>query len=573
MKTLQSLVRPNVWALEPYSTARDEFKGSGIGVFLDANESPYNNGLNRYPDPHQALLKARIAEIKGISPDNLFLGNGSDEAIDLMYRIFCIPGVDNAVSMAPSYGMYSVAADTNDVQMRKVMLRDDFSLDVPAMLAATDEHTKLMFVCSPNNPSANSFPAEDIEALLAGFDGIVVLDEAYIDFSVRESFIKRISDFPRLVVLQTMSKAWGLAGLRIGLAVASAEIIGLMSKVKYPYNINVPAQQTALDRISPALKERQVAEILSERAFMEKALADNPAVRKIYPSDANFLLVEFDEADDVYDFLLSRGIIVRNRNTTAGCRGCLRLTIGTPLENERLIAALEEYALHVGMIPLDSTCGETGDENSTPAEDINIPLDDRIGERHVIVHRKTGETDVTVEIDLDRPGTSGDVIDTGLKFLDHMLAQIPHHGGIALSIRARGDLEVDEHHTMEDVAITLGEAITKALGSKTGIERYGFALPMDECNAMVLMDLGGRIDFAWNVDFTREYVGDVPTEMFKHFFQSLCSASKCNLHIMASGENNHHKIEAVYKAYARALRMAVSHSRFPYELASSKGML
>lgn len=557
MKSLQSLVRPNVWALEPYSTARDEFKGSGIGVFLDANESPYNNGLNRYPDPHQALLKARIAEIKGISPDNLFLGNGSDEAIDLMYRIFCAPGVDNAVSMAPSYGMYTVAADTNDVEMRKVMLREDFTLDVPAMLAATDERTKLMFICSPNNPSANSFPAEDIEALLAGFEGILVLDEAYIDFSVRESFTKRISDFPKLVVLQTMSKAWGLAGLRIGLAVASPEIIGLMSKVKYPYNINVLAQQTALDRISPVLKDRQVAEVLSERSILEKALSDNPLIREVYPSDSNFLLVKFDDPDAVYDFLLSRGIIVRNRNTTAGCRGCLRLTVGTPLENERLIASLAEYNAHVG-----------ADLRVRPCED-----NEQIGERHVILRRKTGETDVTVEMDLDRPGTSGDVIDTGLKFLDHMLAQIPHHGGIALSVRAKGDLEVDEHHTMEDVAITLGEALLKALGSKKGIERYGFALPMDECNAMVLMDLGGRIDFSWNVEFTREYVGDVPTEMFKHFFQSLCSASKCNLHISASGENNHHKIEAVYKAYARALRMAVSHSRFPYELASSKGML
>lgn len=556
MKPLQSLVRPNVWALEPYSTARDEYKGSGIGVFLDANENPYNNGLNRYPDPHQALLKDRIAGIKGIAPENLFLGNGSDEAIDLMYRIFCVPGVDNAIAMAPSYGMYSVAADTNDVEVRRVMLCPDFSMDVPAMLAAADEHSKLMFVCSPNNPSANSFPPEDIEALLSGFEGIVVLDEAYIDFSVRESFTKRIGEFPNLVVLQTLSKAWGLAGLRVGLAVASPEIIGLMSKVKYPYNINVLAQQTVLDRLSPALKDRQVAEILSERTKMEEALADNPLVRKIYHSDSNFLLVRFDDADAVYDALLARGIIVRNRNSTPGCRGCLRLTVGTPFENERLIGALEDI------------CG-----SKASAGGKTDPFDGRIGERHVVIRRTTGETDVTVEIDLDRPGTPGDVIDTGLKFFDHMLSQLPHHGGIALSVHAKGDLEVDEHHTIEDVAITLGEAIDRALGSKKGIERYGFALPMDECDAMVLMDLGGRIDFSWDVEFTRERVGDVPTEMFRHFFQSLCNASKCNLHIVARGENNHHKIEAVFKAYARTLRMAVSHSRFPYELPSSKGML
>lgn len=565
MKALQSLVRPNIWAMEPYSTARDDFKGSGIGVFLDANENPYNSGLNRYPDPHQALLKERIAEIKGISPDRLFLGNGSDEAIDLMYRIFCTPGVDNAVAMAPSYGMYSVAADTNDVRMRQVMLREDFSLDVPAMLAAADEHTKLMFICSPNNPTSNSFPPEDIEALLAGFDGIVVLDEAYIDFSARESFTKRIDEFPGLVVLQTMSKAWGLAGLRIGLAVASPEIIALMSKVKYPYNISVIAQQTALDRISPALKERQVAEILSERAKLEAALSANPLVKKVCPSDANFLLVRFDDPDAVYEALLSRGIIVRNRNTAPLCRGCLRLTVGTPFENERLIASLAEIAA----LSCDGA-GRTSLPNNCRLEDQSNSF---IGQRHVVLRRKTGETDVTVEIDLDRPSAPGDVIDTGLKFFDHMLSQIPHHAGIALSIHAKGDLEVDEHHTIEDVAITLGEAVGKALGSKKGIERYGFALPMDECDAVVLMDLGGRIDFSWNVEFTREWVGDVPTEMFRHFFQSLCNASRCNLHITARGENNHHKIEAVYKAYARALRMAVSHSRFPYELASSKGII
>lgn len=548
------LARPNILGLEAYSTARDDCGSNRPEIFLDANENPYNNGINRYPDPHQKALKSRISEIKGIAAGSLFLGNGSDEAIDLVYRVFCEPGESNTVSIAPSYGMYEVAAAMNDVEFRKVQLRPDFSMDTEAMLAATDSKTRLMFICSPNNPTGNSFPAEQIEELLERFGGVIVLDEAYIDFSVRPSLASLVKRYPNLIVLQTLSKAWGMAGLRIGLAVADPAVISLMSKVKYPYNINVVAQKMALMKLDEAAKDKAVAEIVGQRFRLEKELRKCPEVKGIYSSDANFLLVRFDNPDEVYGRLLAGGVIVRNRSKVPGCEGCLRITVGTPAENDRLLRLLA----------------------SPVTEPVEVALRcqgiEKLGERHVRIVRDTKETKIALELDLDSIGGSGH-ISTGLPFFDHMLEQIPNHGGVALAIEAKGDLQVDEHHTIEDVGIVLGEAINAALGSKLGIARYGFVLPMDDCDAAVLMDFGGRIDFRWNAEFNREKVGDIPTEMFSHFFQSVCAGAKCNLHIRAEGGNDHHKAEAIFKAFARALRMAVARTPFPYELPSSKGIL
>lgn len=547
------LARPNILGLEAYSTARDDCGSNRPEIFLDANENPYNNGINRYPDPHQKALKSRISEIKGIAAGSLFLGNGSDEAIDLVYRVFCEPGESNTVSIAPSYGMYEVAAAMNDVEFRKVQLRPDFSMDTEAMLAATDSKTRLMFICSPNNPTGNSFPAEQIEELLERFGGVIVLDEAYIDFSVRPSLASLVKRYPNLIVLQTLSKAWGMAGLRIGLAIADPAVIALMSKVKYPYNINVLAQKMALMKLDEAAKDKAVAEIVGQRFRLEKELRKCPEVKGIYSSDANFLLVRFDNPDEVYGRLLAGGVIVRNRSKVSGCEGCLRITVGTPAENDRLLRLLA----------------------SPVTEPVEVALRcqgiEKLGERHVRIVRDTKETKITLELDLDSMGSGR--ISTGLPFFDHMLDQIPNHGGVALSINAKGDLQVDEHHTIEDVGIVFGEAINAALGSKLGMARYGFVLPMDDCDAAVLMDFGGRIDFKWNAEFKREKVGDVPTEMFGHFFQSVCAGAKCNLHIWAEGVNEHHKAEAIFKAFARALRMAVAKTPFPYELPSSKGIL
>ena len=547
------LARPNILGLEAYSTARDDCGSNQPEIFLDANENPYNNGINRYPDPHQKALKAKVAEIKGISADSLFIGNGSDEAIDLVYRVFCVPGASNAVSIAPSYGMYEVAAAMNDIEFRKVQLRPDFSMDTEAMLSAADSKTRLMFICSPNNPTGNSFPVEQIEDILERFGGVVVLDEAYIDFSVRPSLTSLVKRYPNLIVLQTLSKAWGMAGLRIGLAIADPAVIALMSKVKYPYNINVVAQKMALMKLDEAAKDKAVAEIVGQRFRLEKELRKCPEVKGIYSSDANFLLVRFDNPDEVYERLLAGGVIVRNRSKVPGCEGCLRITVGTPAENDRLLRLLA----------------------SPVTESVEVALRcqgiEKLGERHVRIVRDTKETKITLELDLDSMGSGR--ISTGLPFFDHMLEQIPNHGGVSLAIEAKGDLQVDEHHTIEDVGIVLGEAINAALGSKLGIARYGFVLPMDDCDAAVLMDFGGRIDFKWNAEFNREKVGDVPTEMFSHFFQSVCTGAKCNLHIRAEGGNEHHKAEAIFKAFARALRMAVARTPFPYELPSSKGVL
>ena len=537
---IYALARPNIRNLAPYSTARDECQVK-IGAFLDANENPFTNGYNRYPDPRQAELKSLISRIKGIPVKNMFIGNGSDEAIDLCFRVFCEPGVDNAVSIAPTYGMYKVAADINNVQMRQVPLGEGFSLPVEELLGACDDNTKLMFVCSPNNPTGNAFPVDQILKLAEAFDGMLVVDEAYIDFSSQPSLTGYLAEFPNLIVLQTLSKAYGMAALRLGLAFADQRTMAMFANVKYPYNVSLASMEKAMSLLRRDVSQ-EVALLNSERVRLAEALADLPRVRKVWPSDANFLLVEVDDARGLYDELLDAQVIVRDRSKVLGCEGCLRISVGTPQENDKVIAV-------IGGLKPESV----------------------VQKRAAKVVRKTRETEIEVCVDLDGAGTEG--ISTGLSFLDHMLDQIVHHAGIGLTVKAKGDLHVDEHHTMEDVAIVLGEALSKALGDKRGIERYGFVLPMDESKAMVLMDLGGRIEFVWDVEFKRERVGDVPTEMFWHFFRSLGAAMNCNLHISAKGENDHHVAEGIFKAFARALKMAVRKEQFSYSLPSSKGVL
>lgn len=342
MKDPIELVRKNILALAPYSTARDEYTGP-IGVYLDANENPYDNGYNRYPDPYQKELKARISEIKGVPVKNIFIGNGSDEAIDLVYRVFCDPRIDNAVSIAPTYGMYKVAAATNDVEFREVQLRGDYSLDVDGLLDAVDKNTKVMFLCSPNNPTGNVFPVSDVERLLAGFDGIVVIDEAYVDFSEEEGWLSRLARYSNLVVLQTLSKAWGMAGLRLGLAFAREDIIALFTRVKYPYNINGVTQRIVLEQLNKDIAG-QVEELNGQRRKVVEKLSENPLIRGIYPTDANFVLVKVDDPKGVYDELIRGGVIVRDRSRIKGCEGTLRITIGTPEENVKMLAILDRMA-------------------------------------------------------------------------------------------------------------------------------------------------------------------------------------------------------------------------------------
>ena len=343
MKTedIEALVRPNIRQLCPYSTARDEFSGK-LGVFLDANESPYPTGWNRYPDPRQKELKARIAPMKGVEPENIFLGNGSDEAIDLVFRVFCIPGEDNVVAISPSYGMYEVAADINDIALRHVQLRDDFSLPVEELLAACDAHTKAIFLCSPNNPSGNAIPNETVFSILERFNGMVVVDEAYIDFCSVPSLLPAVWRFPNLIVLQTFSKARGMAALRLGMAFAQPYTIRLMSMVKYPYNINESTQRLALEALEKPI-DREVAEIVAQRIRLVHKFLRYTCIRRVFPSEANFLLVKVDDADALYSHLISDGIIVRNRTRVPGCKDCLRITVGLPEENDRLLKSLDRY--------------------------------------------------------------------------------------------------------------------------------------------------------------------------------------------------------------------------------------
>lgn len=333
-----AIVRKNIKELIPYSSARDDFQGTA-SVYLDANENPYATKVNRYPDPLQQKLKVVISKLKHVTPEQIFLGNGSDEAIDLLYRAFCEPAADNVVSIKPTYGMYKVCADINNISYREVLLKKGFTLDVEGLLSSVDESTKLLFLCSPNNPTGNSFDSKDILQILDSFKGIVVVDEAYIDFSEQKSFLTQLNKYPNLVVLQTLSKAWGMAGIRLGMAFASKEIINILNSIKYPYNVNSLTQKKALKKLKfkSIIVRQQVQELIDERNKLAAQLKKLGFVEKVYASDANFLLVEMKEAEKVYLSLMDNKIIVRDRSKVALCEGCLRITIGTSVENLRLL--------------------------------------------------------------------------------------------------------------------------------------------------------------------------------------------------------------------------------------------
>lgn len=342
MKTIKDLTRPNIWSLAPYSSARNEYSGHVAHVFLDANENPFNGPYNRYPDPLQEELKERISSIKNVPAENIFLGNGSDEAIDLVYRCFCEPKKENVVAICPTYGMYEVCADINDVEYRKVLLDEDYQIKAEKLLAACDANTKAIWICSPNNPTGNNINSEEIEKVIEQFDGIVVVDEAYIDFSNQKSFKRYVSnDNYNVIVLQTMSKAWGSAAIRLGMAFAKEDIIGIFNKVKYPYNVNALTQEQAMKRLNdPQAVSQWVSILLQERGRMVEAFAELPICEKVYPTDANFFLAKVEDAQGTYDYLVEKGIIVRNRTRITLCNNCLRVTIGTREENNELLGAL-----------------------------------------------------------------------------------------------------------------------------------------------------------------------------------------------------------------------------------------
>ena len=340
----QNLVRPNIWHLAPYSSARDEYTGSEASVFLDANENPYNSPNNRYPDPLQRELKSHVARIKGVPVQNIFLGNGSDEAIDLIFRVFCRPGKDNVVAIEPTYGMYSVCAAINDVEYRRVPLESDFSMRSEKMLEACSQYTKAIFICSPNNPTGNAIDRKEILRVCEAFSGIVVVDEAYGDFQQGETLTTALATHPNLLVLSTLSKAWGSAAIRLGMAFANEAVIGFFNKVKYPYNVNQLTQNEAkaiLSRIDDV--DKWIRLILSERPKVMQAVSLLPYCQKVYPTEANFFLAKVNQADKIYQYLCDKGIVVRNRSKVTLCEDCLRITIGTPAENTALLSALRQW--------------------------------------------------------------------------------------------------------------------------------------------------------------------------------------------------------------------------------------
>ncbi len=541
---LDAQTRENIRQLRPYKSARDEFSGDpASAVFLDANEQPtpfsaLPEGINRYPKYAQDILKERLAAVKGVGVGQIFLGNGSDEAIDLILRCFASPGRDSVMVFPPTFGMYAVSARINDLKVIEVPLDEAFSADPDAIIRAMEPGCKVLFFCNPNNPTANTQDRETILRVINTFSGIVVVDEAYIDFCPEESLLDELENHPNLVVLQTFSKAWGLAGARVGVAYASPGIISVLNKAKAPYNLSSPACQLAVRALNSFAEYRiGIRQAIRERERLSGELAAMPMVEKVYPSKANFLLVKTSDAQAVYAHLAAHGVVVRNRTNEPGCQGCLRITVGTADENRKLLREWERLGM-----------AGTSDPEEAPGE--TFPA------RTATLRRQTAETDITIRLGLDGNGQAG--IDTGIGFFDHMLNQIARHGLFDLDIAAKGDLHIDVHHSLEDTAITLGQAFRQALGDKKGVERYGFALPMDDSEAKVLIDFGGRTFFKWKVRFNTNQTGEVPTSLYPHFFRSFSEAAACNLHIKAKGEDDHHIIEAVFKAFAKALRMAVT---------------
>ncbi|MEM6735758.1 MAG: histidinol-phosphate transaminase [Bacteroidota bacterium] len=535
MFDLGKLIRSNVKALKPYSSARDEFEGLAK-ISLDANENPFGFGLNRYPDASMKELKRQYALFRGVKTNQLIFGNGSDELIDLLIRAFCEPKQDKILIFRPVFSMYEVCAKINDVEIFQQSLTADFQIDFETVKPILcDPQLKLIFICSPNNPTGNKIDQFTIISIAKSFDGLVIVDEAYIDFS-ENGLLK--SEISNLFILNTFSKAFGLAGIRLGAGIGNQQVIDVLNKIKPPYNVNSITQRKAIEALNrPDEIKRQVEILIEERLKLQEGLKQILSVKRIYPSDANFLLVEFDDAKAILNQLLEKGIVVRDRSGQVP--NTLRITVGTPEENEQLIAALKREERQ--------TNGRTGKSLRT-----------------------TSETQILVEVNLDNPKNTA--ITTGIFFFDHMLDQIARHGAIGLHIEVKGDIHIDLHHTVEDTALALGTAFNSALGERKGIERYGFLLPMDDCLAQVAIDFGGRPWLAWDVTFKSTHVGEFPTEMASHFFKSFSDTSRCNLNIKAEGDNDHHKIESIFKAFARAIKMAVKRDKNGW-LPSTKGVL
>ena len=600
--SLTEWVRPNIQDLTSYTSARDQY-GQDQGILLDANELGLGpaipstdagqlvstNTLHRYPDPYQRELRTAIAKLRGVHADQVFTGNGSDEAIDLIIRLFCEPAKHRILCTPPTYGMYKVSARIHDIAVDQAPLNPDFSLHPKAIIDAISPETRVLFLCSPNNPTGTMANESDLRYLCEHAGCLVVIDEAYIDFSQAESMAKSLEEFPNLIVLQTLSKSFGLAGIRLGIALASKDIIAYFDKIKAPYNINSLSAEVALSAMQqPEIMRVKVQEILLERTYVTERLellkqilnSESISLGAIFPSQANFVLFQIDQALRIQQALAEQKVIVRYRGNELHCENSLRLSIGSREENNSFFEALinvlgyqgpayKNMIKELNLQPKDSALDqENNAQNSKSVQATNQAQ----SPRKATVSRYTSETKIDITLNLD--GTGVHHIKTGLRFFDHMLEQIARHGLIDLDIQCQGDLHIDEHHTIEDVGIALGQALSQAYGDKRGIDRYGFVLPMDEARATVALDLSGRPYLVFNASFDRVYVGDIPTDMIEHFFYSLATHMQATLHIDVLGANDHHKVEACFKGLARALKQAIEHNpRISGQVPSSKGSL
>jgi histidinol-phosphate aminotransferase len=536
MKVL-NLVPPHIRELSPYSSARSLHT---TGLLLDANENPFGlfGDVNRYPDGGNFDLRREFAKVFGLTAEECAVGNGSDELIDLLFRIFCVPG-DEVIVPVPTYGVYRTTAAIQNIQYRAVPMRD-YQPDVEEVQKAVTSRTKMIWLCSPNNPLGNCIDTCTIESLLS-LGLVVVIDEAYADFADGPSWINRIREFENLIVLRTLSKAYAMAGARLGAVFAHSEIIRLIQKIKLPYNVNRYTTVTARKAIESRECVRRWAKIIrAERERVSGELREIIGVEEVFASQANFLLFRMAGASEVYARLLEQGIVIRDRSSEPLLSNCLRVTIGTSLENDRFLHTLRQI---VGMSVEEKRFAE--------------------------ILRMTRETRIRVCVNVDGRGRS--LVRTGMRFLDHMIEQLSKHSGIDMDVVCDGDLDVDNHHTIEDVAIAVGHAIRDSLGEKRGVGRYGFVLPMDESLAYCALDLSGRPVCKIEGQFHREWVGDLPTEMVPHWFRSFAENMRMALHIQVKGDNDHHKIEAMFKALAVCLRQAVR--REGTDLPSTKGIL
>ena len=549
MTSIRELARPEILGLRPYESARNAVPEAEGCIRLDANESPWpafptQVGLNRYPAPQPVELTRRLADLYGVSMDHLLVTRGSDEAIDLLVRVFCRPSQDTVVICPPTFGYYRVAAEIQGARLVSVPLGDGFTVDGERLVEAAtspEGSAKLVFLCSPNNPTGG---ATDPDLILEIADKlekqILVVDEAYIEFSSTTSLASRVSEVPNLVVLRTLSKAFALAGARCGATLASPEILELLERTLAPYPIPAPTVSAVLAALTPhglAVVRERVAQLRRARDELSHALSSCADIRRVHPSDANFLLLDVADGAAFATRLRSRGILVRQFE--GNLCDCVRVSVGTPEDNALFLEAL-------------------GIARATARP-----------ERRAIVTRETKETRISAVVDLDGDGAID--VSTGIGFFDHMLEQVARHGGFGLRLSCEGDLHIDTHHSVEDAALVLGQALKEALGEKRGIERYGFVLPMDEARAEVLVDLSGRPAAVFEGTFPDLRVGELATELVPHIFESLAQSLGAAIHVRVSGRNTHHMVESCFKGLGRALRQAIHRSG--NEIPSTKGIL